>query len=370
MVEVRFHFIYKHYGCMEHTNNHYTPTWTKYICTIGPASDKPEVLEGLITSGANFFRRNFAHAQYDEYKAQKVVVDGLNKKHGTNVWLQADLQGRNIRVQRFSDDPKGGMQIEAGQIYTFYTTGGPAGEAGEIRIDDDTLHQDVKAGEPIVFADGEFDGVIQEVKDNKIVVKMTTGGFLKNRKSINVPASDLKGSSITEKDKRDLEFLMEAGVDWVAVSFISSAEEMNEVRQIIGDRPIKLIAKVERMAALKNLDAIVAASDAVMIARGDLGIELPMEEVPIVQHVLTDLCAHAGKPVITATQMMLSTASALRPTRAEVSDVANAVFDRSDALMLSEETAAGINPVNSLNLMVRVAKRAEEYLGRSNNFFR
>lgn len=355
---------------MEHTNNHFTQTWTKYICTIGPASESPEVLEGLIRAGANFFRRNFAHAQYDEYRQQKAIIDGLNQKLGTNVWAQADLQGRNIRVQRFSDDPKGGMNIEAGKVYTFYTTGGPAGEAGEIRIDDDTLHNDVKAGEPIVFADGEFDGQILEVKGNKIIVEMKTGGFLKNRKSINVPETTLTGSAFTEKDYRDLDFLMDAGVDWLAVSFISSGDDMREIRKIIGERPIRLIAKVERLAAMRNLDDIVAASDAVMIARGDLGIELPMEEVPIAQKVMTELCAHAGKPVITATQMMLSTTNSLRPTRAEVSDVANAVFHRSDAVMLSEETSMGIDPVNSLSMMVRIAKRAEEYMGRHNNFFK
>lgn len=351
---------------MSESNNHFTPTWTKYICGIGPASQNPEVMEGLIRAGANFFRSNFAHAQYDEYQERKRITDELNARLGTNVFMQADLQGRNIRLQKFENE-LGGIDIEGDREYTFYTAAGEGG-SNEIMINDQTLHEEVKAGEPIVFADGAMDGVITAVHGNKITVHMHNGGFLKSRKSINVPDSQLIGSSITEKDRRDLEFLLETGVDYIAVSFIASAQEMHQVREIVGSRPVKLIAKIERREALKNILDIIPASDGLMIARGDLGVELPMEEIPILQKRLIAMSHDAGKPVITATQMLLSITNSPRPTRAEVSDVANAVFDRSDAVMLSEETMVGIDPVNSLKTMVRIAKRAEEYLNTPNAF--
>ena len=294
------------------------------------------------------------------------MVDELNMKLGTHVYLQADLQGRNIRIQRF-ENGRGGIDVEAGRTYSFYTEDGDPVENG-IRIDDATLHHDVKAGEAFILADGAIEGTIEAVEGHVITVKLLTGGFLKDRKSINVPDTVLTGSSITEKDLRDLNFLLEAGVDWVALSFISTAAEVEEVRKVIGSRPVKIMAKIERREALKNINEIIAASDAIMIARGDLGIEVPLEEVPIIQKMLTEACHHAGKPVITATQMLLSMAKALRPTRAEVTDVANAVFDRSDAVMLSEETAEGVDPVNSLRTMVRIAKRAEDYLNTPNAF--
>ena len=353
---------------MHDPNNHFSPTWTKYICTIGPSSATPEIMEELIKSGATMLRNNFAHAQYDEYRLRKATLDELNKKLGTNVHMQADLQGRNIRLGTF-DNEKGGLEIIAGEEYIFYTVAGKPEGDNEIQINDETLHLDVKAGEPISFADGAIEGEILEVMGHRLRVRMINGGFMKSRKSINVPDTKLTGSSITDKDKRDLEFLMEAGVDWVALSFISTAAEIREVREMIGDRPIRLISKIERREAIKNLTEIIEESDAVMIARGDLGIELPMEEIPILQKIIIDLCEYNEKPVITATQMLLSMAKSLRPTRAEVSDVANAVFARSDALMLSEETADGVNPGNALRTMVKITSRIEDYLYNRKNYF-
>ena len=352
---------------MPESNNHFTPTWTSYICTLGPASSNATTMEGLIKEGANFLRNNFAHAQYDEYRSRKEELDRINKELGTNVWMQADLQGRNIRMQKFENEA-GGVQLDEGQTYHFATAAGTP-EPGDYIINDETLHLDLKAGEPIIFADGLMDGIVDEVRGHRITVTMKSSGFLKNRKSINVPMTALTGSSITDKDKRDLKFLMEAGVDWVALSFISTAAEIEEVRRMIGDRPIKIMAKIERRAALDNMQEIIAASDAVMIARGDLGIEIPLEDVPVYQRIITEACQHAEVPVITATQMLLSMAKSSRPTRAEVTDVAHAVFDRSDAVMLSEETAEGVDPAHALATMVKIAKRAEQYLGRRNNFF-
>ena len=356
---------------MQEMENYQNPTWTKYVATIGPASSSNEVLEGLMRAGASMIRNNFAHCKYDEYRERKAQVDALNAKLGTKVLMQADLQGQNIRVG--SDIPEEGMVIEAGREYTFYTKACTDPQEGEILINDDFLHLDVKAGEPITFMDGALEAVITKVDGARIIAKMTNGTTkFKPRKSVNVPDTDLSSPAVTAKDRADLEFLMEAGVDWIAPSFIPSRKEIDEIRQILkdnGKEHIKLMTKVERRLAIKNIAEIVDASDAIMIARGDLGIEMPLEEVPVLQRMMIDLCRATGTPVITATQMLLSMADNDRPTRAEVSDVANAVFGGSDAVMLSEETAAGVNPVHALKTMVKIARRAEEYMySRPNGF--
>lgn len=344
-----------------------SPMRTKFICTIGPASSNKEVMKGLALSGATMFRNNFAHAQYDEYLERKAIVDSINKEFGTSVQMQADIQGPNIRV---GEMPNGGVQIEPMKEYTFYTNATEdIHEEGDLFINDETLHLDVKEGEPITFMDGALEGEILKVNGNRITVQMINGGLLKSRKSVNVPETKLSSSAITEKDKRDIEFLLEAGVDWLALSFISTAAEIAEVRKMIGDKPVKIISKVERREAIKNIHEIIEASDAVMIARGDLGIELPMEVLPILQKQMVNMCEYAGKPVIIATQMLLSMVRSHRPTRAEVSDVANAIIDRADAVMLSEETAEGIDPVNALQTMRRICQEVEDYLyNRPNGF--
>lgn len=341
-------------------------SWTKFICTLGPVSANPQMMEKLVLAGADILRNNFAHCTYEEYKARKVVLDDINKRLGTQVKMQADLQGPNIRVGVL---PPEGLQLETGREYVCYTIGGQKESDQDIFINDETLHLDVKPGEPITFMDGALEGEIIWVREHQIGVRMLNCGVLKSRKSVNVPQTYLSCEIITDKDRRDIEFLLEAGVDYLALSFICGRQEIDDVRQMIGGKPVKIISKIERRLAIENIQEIIEASDAIMIARGDLGIELPMEEIPIVQRGITSLCEHANKPVITATQMLLSMAKAHRPTRAEVSDVANAVFARSDALMLSEETAEGVDPVNALSTMIRIAKRVEEYLYHRPNFF-
>lgn len=347
--------------------NSFSPTWTKYICTLGPASDDPNIIEGLVKAGASFIRNNFAHTPFEEYKQRKEILDEINQRLGTNVQMQADLQGLNIRVG--SNLPDDGLQMNAGEEYVFHTAASQDRQESDLFINDATLQDDVKVGEPITFMDGALEGEIIGVDGAKIKVRMINSAKLKPRKSVNVPQTQLSASGITEKDRRDLEFLLETGIDWIALSFISNAQEINEVRQIIGDRPVKIISKVERRQAIDNIIEIVDASDAVMIARGDLGIELPLEEIPILQRSITALCKYSKTPVITATQMLLSMTQSRRPTRAEVSDVANAVFAKSDALMLSEETAVGMDPVNALSTMVTIAKRVEDYMYRRQNYF-
>lgn len=339
---------------------------TKFICGLGPVSSNAVMMEKLIKAGANVFRNNFAHAKYDEYKERMEILRHLNKKLGTNVKMQADLQGTNIRVGDIA--PDGQVSIQEGQICVFVTNGEKP-NAGEIHIDDNYLHIDVKKGQLISFGDGELQGTIAQVSDHRITVKMLNSGILKKRKHVNVPMTDLTCPAVTEKDQQDLEFLLKEGVDIVALSFICGKDEVAIARKRIGKHPVCLVGKVERKKAVENIFEIIQACDGIMIARGDLGIELPMEEIPIIQKQIISLCHQQKKPVITATQMLLSMVHSVRPTRAEVSDVAGAVFDHSDALMLSDETMVGAHPDLALSTMVKIARRMEEYIYGQPNYF-
>ena len=344
-----------------------TAPHTKFVCGLGPASSNAETMEAMILAGANVLRNNFAHAQYDEYRERLAILKQLNEKLGTHVKMQADLQGQNIRVGMLPGEK---VELTAGETYVFVTNGGElSGE--DLPINDDNLHNDVKTGEPIIFADGALEGTITAVDGHRITVKMLNGGTLKQRKSINVPDTELTASSLTEKDFRDLDFLLETGVDMIAVSFIAGREELDTVRKIAADKGQHpcIISKIERKKAMENLWSIIEASDAIMIARGDLGIELPMEEIPVIQKEIIQLAHHKGKPVITATQMLLSMTENIRPTRAEVSDVANAVYDGSDALMLSEETMVGAHPARVVETMVKIARHIEKDIYGASNYF-
>lgn len=337
---------------------------TKFVTTLGPKSLNREAVEGLIQAGANILRLNFVHTSYDQYREVRGIVNEINQRLGTQVKLQADLQGLSIRI---GDLPGGTFFLKEGQEYCFATNGGELGD-GQLPINDDTLHQYVQPGQDISFMNGALEGEITGVDANRIYVRMINSGNLRSHKSVNLPETTLD-THMTEKDHRDLDFLMEEGIDWIALSFVSTREEIEAIRQRIGDRPIHIISKIERRAAIDNIDQIILASDAVMVARGDLGIEVPMQEVPIIQKTIVGLCHHEKKPVIVATQMLLSMTHSRRPTRAEVSDVANAVFDRADAVMLSEETAEGDDPVNALQTMVSIVRRSEAFLYQEPNYF-
>lgn len=339
---------------------------TKIIASLGPVSDNKESMRQMILAGVDMFRNNFAHVQYDEYKRRVEIVGELNQELGTNVQMQADLQGTNIRVGLL---PGGQMELVEGKTYACVTNGGTCND-GEIPINDDHLHLEVKVGEPMSFADGAFEGIITAVEGNRISVEMTNGGILKQRKSINVPETDFQRSCITEKDRRDLAFLInETEVQWLALSFVGYAKDVTEVRELIGDKNIRIMSKIERRSAIDNIAEIITASDAIMIARGDLAIEVPFTDVPIFSKQMISLSHQQQKPVVTATQMLLSMTHSKRPTRAEISDVANAVFDKSDALMLSEETAEGAHPALAVETMVSIARRVEEYLYHNNSRF-
>lgn len=345
----------------------YSDFHTKFIATLGPASMNYEVMRGLSEAGVNMFRSNFVHMQYDRYREIKQWRDQINQELGIWVQLQADIQGPSIRMGTLAPE---GYFLQEGQEYVFITgrSDRDAMDVRELPINDATIHEYVESGQHITFMNGSLEGIVSRKDGNRLTVRMINSGTLKSNKSINLPETEL-ASCLTDKDRKDLAFLMEAGVDWIAVSFVSHAKELEEVRQIIGDHPVKIMSKIERHAALENLEEIVRASDALMVARGDLGIEVPMEDVPIIQKDVIAAAHRANKPVVVATQMMLSLTHSQRPTRAEVSDVANAVFDRADAVMMSEETAEGIDPVNALRTMVKVARRAEVRLYHEPNWF-
>ncbi|MEI6477610.1 MAG: pyruvate kinase [bacterium] len=337
---------------------------TKVIASLGPASYPSEVMEELMKAGVYMFRNNFSHMPYDEYRRQRELVRGLNEKLGTSVLMQADLQGPHIRIGKIADE---GILLQERQTYWFSTTAGQP-EEFDIPINDATIHQFVQVGQPISFLNGFIEGEVTEVQGHRIAVRMTNSGTLKSNKAINLPETQLD-SCLTEKDLADLQFLVEEGVDWIALSFVSRKEEVEKVREIIGDRPIKIMSKIERQSALGNAEEIIAASDAIMVARGDLGIEIPMEEVPFVQKDLIDLSHYVKKPAVVATQMLYSLVHSQRPTRAEVSDVSGAVLERADALLLSDETTEGVDPVNAVKTMMTIIERAEQHMYGEKDYF-
>ena len=330
---------------------------TKVIASLGPTSLSEDVLRGLMSAGVYMFRNNFSHMPYEEYRQLKASVDTLNIELNTRVLMQADLQGPHIRIGAIAEE---GIFLKERQTYWFCTTAGKP-EEYDIPINDATIHEFIKVGQPISFLNGLIEGEVTKVEGHRIEVRMINTGTLKSNKAINLPETQLD-SCLTEKDLEDLKFLIEEGVDWIALSFVSNKGEIEQVRKMIGDRPIKVMSKIERKTAVDNMIEIIEASDAVMVARGDLGIELPMQDVPFVQKDIIAFSRHAKKPVVVATQMLYSLVHSLHPTRAEVSDVAEAVLEKADALLLSDETTEGIDPVNAVKTMLTIIQRAEEYV--------
>jgi pyruvate kinase len=334
---------------------------TKIVATIGPKSESPEMLEAFIKEGMDVARMNFSHCSFDEYKKRRDTILKIAKKLGKKVKLLQDLQGPRIRV---GEMPKDGRKLVEGEKVVFSTSKKVA--EGVIHVDDPYLHLDIKVGDPMYLANGDIEVSVKEKKGKDIITKVVRGGTLFSRKAVNVPHTKLTMSGPTEKDFKDLEYALSVGVDLVAVSFVQSKEDIEKIRKVTGTK-VKIIAKIESAFALKNIDEIIRASDGIMIGRGDLGIEIPIEEVPYATKNLIQQSRWHGKPCITATQMLYSMVSSPRPTRAEVSDIANAVWDGSDAVMLSDETASGNYPLESLKMMARTVAKAESYLyGREN----
>lgn len=341
---------------------------TKIVCTIGPASRSPEMLRELISNGMNVARLNFSHGTLDDHAENVERISQASAAVGQPVAILMDLQGPKLRVGEVDGD---GVLLTQGQEIIL-TTRQIRGHQGEVPVQFPNLPKLVEPGDRILMDDGLLEVVVLRVEGADIHTRVVTGGRLSSNKGLNLPRAHSSIPAITEKDKADIDFALAHQADWIALSFVRSGKEVLELKELIRNhctsgRPAQVVAKIEKPEAVDNIDAIIAAADGIMVARGDLGIEASPEEVPLVQKEIIRKCNRAGVPVITATQMLDSMIRNPRPTRAEASDVANAILDGTDALMLSGETAAGAYPLLSLQTMVRIARRTEEERQHSTN---
>ncbi|AEB10769.1 pyruvate kinase [Marinithermus hydrothermalis] len=330
---------------------------TKIVATIGPASRKPEVLEAILEAGVDVVRLNFSHGTPEDHRRTVEAVRELSERLGKTVAVLQDLQGPKIRVGRFKD---GAVELEVGQAFIL-TTEEVEGDEKRVSVSYKGLPGDVEEGQVLLLDDGNLRLRVTRVEADAIHTVVEVGGRLSNNKGINIPGRDLSIPALTDKDIEDLALGVELGVDWVAMSFVRSRDDLLLARHYLTryGSSAKLMAKIEKPSAVERFSEILEEADGIMVARGDLGVEMPPEEVPIVQKRLIERARAAGKPVITATQMLESMIQNPRPTRAEASDVANAIFDGTDAVMLSAETAAGSHPVAAVEMMRRVARVVE-----------
>jgi pyruvate kinase len=328
---------------------------TKIVCTIGPASQEVEQLVALTEAGMNVCRLNFSHGTHEQHAELIKRIRHVRELTGEPLTILQDLQGPKIRVGEL---PEAGIELKAGKPVVF--TSGKGNIPKTIPVTYPNLHEDVKPGQHLLLDDGLLEVQVKSIKGQDVTCEVITGGILKSHKGLNLPETQTKISAITDKDKDDLAFGIQQGVEWVALSFVRSADDIRELRKLLGGAPIKIIAKMEKPEAVDNMDAIVAEVDAIMVARGDLGIELPAERVPIIQKDLIKKCLAARRPVIVATQMLDSMIRNPRATRAEVSDIENAVIDHTDATMLSGETASGEHPLEAVKTMAASIAAAEK----------
>lgn len=331
----------------------------KIIATIGPASRTKEMIWKLHQSGANIFRMNFSHGSHEDHKTVIDWVRELNAEHGSNITLLQDLQGPKIRTNKIENEA---VEIKSGDKIQI-TSGDFVGNAQKISTTYKTIARDVKAGDPILIDDGNLELKVDSTDGETVTCTIIFGGMLKSRKGINLPSTDISEPSLTVKDREDLMFGIEQDVDWIALSFVRTAQDLHELKDIIKSKgkSVKVIAKVEKPEAIDNMDEIIEATDALMVARGDLGVEIEASRVPLIQKELIRKCNAACKPVIVATQMLESMITNPRPTRAETNDVANAVLDGADAVMLSGESAAGDFPVEAVMSMASIIKDVEAH---------
>ncbi len=339
---------------------------TKIVCTLGPSSDERSTLEKMIEAGMNVTRLNFSHGTYDHMKKIIRNVRAASKNASKTVALLQDLQGPKIRVGKLPDK---GVLIKRGQKITLSTDGKPFREKPlTIPVQYRNLHKDIKKGDRLLLDDGYLGIEVTGKNGRHIQCKVRTGGLLKSNKGINSPTASISAKTITAKDRKDLDFGLKQGIDYVALSFVKSADDIRELRRLLkqkGHPKVQIIAKIERHEAIQDLEAIVQETDAIMVARGDLGLEIPAEKVPIVQKEMVRLGLIYGKPVIIATQILESMIVNPRATRAEISDAATAIFDHADAFMLSGETSVGKYPVRAVRTLAKVAYVTEKELRKN-----
>ena len=334
---------------------------SQIIATIGPKSEDYKILKSLTRSGMDIARINFSHATDKQWKKIKSSLFKIEKETGLRVKMMLDLQGPRIRIEKL-DHP---IRIARGETYSFFY-GKAALEKNEIPIDSPDLYNDIKIGEPFYLANGAIELEISEIKNQKIFAKAYRGGMLFSRKAINIPKTNFSQGALTKKDIADARFAAINGADYICLSFVQSEKDIFALKDVLTNKKIQIIAKIERALALKNIDEIIKYSDGIMVARGDLGIEVPIEEVPIIQKELIRRAHWHKKPAIVATEMLSSMIDRPHPTRAEVTDIANAIFDGADAVMLSDETAMGSYPIESVEIMKKITERADEYFNGVN----
>ncbi|REE82685.1 pyruvate kinase [Paenibacillus taihuensis] len=342
---------------------------TKIVCTIGPSSESLENTKKLINAGMNVARLNFSHGDFEEHGNRIKNIRQACSELGTTVAILLDTKGPEIRLGKLKEEP---IELNQGETITL-TTEEILGDRNRIPVTYSNLPADVHEGSTILIDDGLIGLTVEEVEGTEIKCRIVNSGPIKSKKGVNVPGVHISLPGITEKDANDIIFGIEQGIDFIAASFVRKATDVLEIRELLEKHNashIQIISKIENQQGVDNLDEILEVSDGLMVARGDLGVEIPAEEVPLVQKKMIQKCNLAGKPVITATQMLDSMQRNPRPTRAEASDVANAVFDGTDAIMLSGETAAGKYPVESVQTMSRIAVRAEETLNYREIFTR
>lgn len=332
---------------------------TKIVATLGPASSKKEVLLSMIKAGVDVCRLNFSHGSQADHQKVIDIIRDINKKYKTNVGILADLQGPKIRIGLVKD---GGINLVSGNKIEI-TTKEMIGDDKQIYITYQSFPSDVRSGEIILLDDGKIQmRVLSTNNKDTVQCEVIYGGVLTSRKGVNLPNTKVSIPSLTEEDLANLEFALKNNVEWIGLSFVRSVDDIIELKRIIArsDNTARVIAKIEKPEAIENIDEIIEATDGVMVARGDLGVELPMEQVPLLQKMIARKCRAASKPVIVATQMLESMITSPRPTRAEVNDVANSVLDGADAVMLSGETSVGEYPLIVIETMHKIVRNIEE----------
>lgn len=331
---------------------------TKIVCTLGPATNSEEMISRLVKAGMNVARLNFSHGTLDDHRKMIAAIRKVATRLGKSIPILQDLQGPKLRIGKIKD---GSIQLKKGKTIAI-TTEDIIGDENIISTGYPYLSKDVKTGDTILLDDGLIQLQVKEKQAGKVLCQILEGGFLSDHKGMNLPGVSISQPSFTEKDRNDLLFGIDQGIDMVAMSFVRSAEDVAKVKKIIVEKneEIMVIAKLEKPEAIKHLEEIVDVSDGLMIARGDLGVELPLQKVPSLQKKIIHMSMRKGKPVITATQMLESMRYNSRPTRAEVSDVANAIFDGTDAVMLSAETATGKYPVTTVRTMAKIIIEAQQ----------
>lgn len=332
---------------------------TKIVCTLGPSTDKEGVLEELVLAGLDVARFNFSHGSHEEHETRFNQLAKLRRKIGKHIAALLDTKGPEIRLKEFEQEK---VMLTKGKIFTL-TTEDILGTNEKVSITYKELPNDVEVGTRILIDDGLVEMVVESKTDTEIACRVMNDGMVSNKKGVNVPGTSLSMPYISAKDREDIVFGIEMGFDFIAASFVRSAEDILEVRKILKENncySMNIIAKIENAQGVENIDEIIKVSDGIMVARGDMGVEIPGEEVPVIQKMIIKKVYNAGKQVITATQMLDSMMKNPRPTRAETADVANAIYDGTSAIMLSGETAAGKYPKEAVETMVRIAERTEK----------